>query len=48
MTPSSRTAPTFANCRIESELGRGGMGVVYRATQLPLSVKSNETVRVRI
>src|SRR5919108_5850302 len=24
----------FANCRIESMIGRGGMGVVYRATQI--------------
>jgi serine/threonine-protein kinase len=27
---------TFASCRIEGIAGRGGMGVVYRATQLPL------------
>jgi serine/threonine-protein kinase len=27
---------TFAGCRIEAEAGRGGMGVVYRATQLGL------------
>jgi hypothetical protein len=27
---------TFAGCRIEGLAGRGGMGVVYRATQLPL------------
>ena len=26
-----------ANCEIESLLGRGGMGVVYKATQISLS-----------
>ena len=27
---------TFAGCRIEGVAGRGGMGIVYRATQQPL------------
>ena len=26
----------FAGCRIEAEAGRGGMGVVYKATQIQL------------
>jgi Protein kinase domain len=28
---------TFAACRIDGVAGRGGMGVVYRATQLPIA-----------
>jgi Protein kinase domain len=38
LTPVSvlATESTFAGCRIEGVAGRGGMGVVYRATQLPL------------
>src|ERR1700759_768373 len=30
------TGSEFAGCRIEGVLGRGGMGVVYRATELRL------------
>ena len=30
------TGSEFAGCRIEGVLGRGGMGVIYRATELRL------------
>ena len=30
------TGSEFAGCRIEGILGRGGMGVIYRATELRL------------
>ena len=34
--PRSRSAAEFAGCRIDGVAGRGGMGVVYRATELRL------------
>ncbi|HKF81120.1 MAG TPA: protein kinase [Thermoleophilaceae bacterium] len=34
--PNLALDSTFAGCRIEGVAGSGGMGIVYRATQLPL------------
>jgi YVTN family beta-propeller protein len=34
--PGPSVGSTFAGCRIETEAGRGGMGVVYKATQIAL------------
>ena len=36
MTATFSPGTTFANCRVESLIGRGGMGVVYLATDLSL------------
>ena len=36
MAESLGPGATFAGCRIEGDAGRGGMGVVFRATQLAL------------
>jgi serine/threonine-protein kinase len=34
--PALAPETTFASCRIDRVAGRGGMGIVYRATQVPL------------
>ena len=34
--PELSTGDVFAGCRIDGMAGRGGMGVVYRATELRL------------
>jgi serine/threonine protein kinase len=39
MTPDTRIGTVLAGCRISSEIGRGGMGVVYLAEHLHLGRK---------
>ncbi len=39
MTPDARIGTVLAGCRISSEIGRGGMGVVYLAEHLHLGRK---------
>ena len=36
MSESLAPGATFAGCRLEGVAGRGGMGVVFRATQIAL------------
>ena len=36
-----RPGTEFAGCRIEAEVGRGGMGVIYRGTELQLGLVAN-------